>query len=840
MKIPVDQALSRAKRLAQKGRIEEARKLYQGVIDSFPKNQRALQALAALESSGPGTPTPAHAKLGPPINDLSKLYQQGRLKDLVERGTLLVERFPESIPLWMLLGASHIGLRGLDHAVECFNAILRIDPRHGEAHNNLGTALLARGDLDAAGESFRRAAHFKPDDAAAHFNLGNVLGQKRDFSAAVESYGHAVRLKPDYAEAHNNLGSAHKEVGDLDRAIESYGQALKFKPDYAEAHSNLGNALKVKGEVALAIRHYRHALEGSRNLAEIHSNLGSALREAGQLSAAIENYRHALRLKPDHATAHGNLGNALQEKGELRAAIQCHRQALLIIPDKTEWYSSIGNTEKESGHVTAALSNYRRAMVLSPSDHEHRYLASLLLPRIVGSLDDISEWRSRFGAGITRLDRLVHTLDDPAARIPAAAFDLAYHDRDDRDLTVALSQLYRAKAPGLNFTAPHVAFWTGPRNGRIKLGICSQYLANHTIGKLYKGLIESLDRSKFHLTLFHASRARHDAFSAALDRQADKAVILPSTSASRQRVVAAEELDVVFYPDIGMAPATYFLAHARLAPVQVVGWGHPDTTGIDTIDYFISATTIEPVDGDDHYVERLIRFSRLPSCYEPFLVPDEVPSRAELGLPELGTLYGCPQSLFKLHPDFDAVLAKIAEGDPSGCIVLIEGKHPAWTALLRQRWAGSFPVLNERVLFVPRQSLDGFMKLMAHFDVLLDPIHFGSGNTMYESQVFGTPTVTWPGRFMRGRIVAGAYRQMGVRDAPVAASIDDYAPIAVKYGMDPELRDRTRRAYLEASSEFLFSDRAVVHEYEEFFTAAVRAASAGEILPKGWTAGSPA
>lgn len=233
----------------------------------------------------------------------------------------------------------------------------------------------------------------------------------------------------------------------------------------------------------------------------------------------------------------------------------------------------------------------------------------------------------------------------------------------------------------------------------------------------------------------------------------------------------------------------------------------------------------------------MIRFSRLPSCYEPLLVPDQVPDRATLGLPEVGTLYGCPQSLFKFHPDFDPVLAKIAEGDPTGHIVVIDGKQPAWTALLQERWAASFPVLNERVLFVPRQNLDGFMKMMSHFDVLLDPIHFGSGNTMYESQVFGTPTVTWPGRFMRGRIVAGAYQQMGVSNAPIANSIGEYASVALRFGKDPTLREVARREFLEASANRLFSDRGVIHEYEEFFLAAVRAAGSRETLTNGWMPG---
>ena len=84
---------------------------------------------------------------------------------------------------------------------------------------------------------------------------------------------------------------------------------------------------------------------------------------------------------------------------------------------------------------------------------------------------------------------------------------------------------------------------------------------------------------------------------------------------------------------------------------------------------------------------------------------------------------------------------------------------------------------------------------MAQMDVLLDPLHFGSGNTFYDAMVNGTPVVTWPGRFARGRNVAAAYRQMGVADAPVAQHLEDYAPLALALGRDTERRRALRKRH---------------------------------------------
>lgn len=126
------------------------------------------------------------------------------------------------------------------------------------------------------------------------------------------------------------------------------------------------------------------------------------------------------------------------------------------------------------------------------------------------------------------------------------------------------------------------------------------------------------------------------------------------------------------------------------------------------------------------------------------------------------------------------------------------------------------------------------MALQKYMDVLLDPIHFGGGNTFYEAMLYGTPVVTWPGRFMRGRIVAGRYRQMGVVDAPVAGNLEDYASLALALGRDTERRGALRAELLEAAGRDLFEDMRAVREFESFLNAAVVAATKGEKLPSGW------
>lgn len=86
---------------------------------------------------------------------------------------------------------------------------------------------------------------------------------------------------------------------------------------------------------------------------------------------------------------------------------------------------------------------------------------------------------------------------------------------------------------------------------------------------------------------------------------------------ARERI-AALKLDALVFGDVGMDALTTGLAHARLSPVQVAFWGHPGTTGLSTVDFFITSDLFEPKgntengDAADLLLGRCIKRSR--SC----------------------------------------------------------------------------------------------------------------------------------------------------------------------------------------------------------------------------------
>jgi len=179
-------------------------------------------------------------------------------------------------------------------------------------------------------------------------------------------------------------------------------------------------------------------------------------------------------------------------------------------------------------------------------------------------------------------------------------------------------------------------------------------------------------------------------------------------------------------------------------------------------------------------------------------------TRAEMGFPETGHLYLCPMKLQKLHPDFDAAMARILELDTDATIVLFEDdRHASWAPQLAARLDRTVSAaLRPRIVFHPWISdYRDFINANALADVVLDPFHFGIGSTLVATFAVGTPIVTWPGEFMRGQGGSGFCRHMGVHECVVERR-EDYAARAVQFATDPACRERVRQKILAAGASF--------------------------------------
>ena len=687
---------------------------------------------------------------------------------------------------WLLIGLSHQREHEHEAALAAFQRAIALRPGDQDTLAALAASNRVVGNVEASISAYRALLERDPCAAQAWNDLGLTLLESGAVSMALEPLEKAVANAPDRADFRFNLGNGYRANGLVDRAIEAYRASLAIDPRYAPAWNNLGIAYHHSGRFAPAIQSFSQALALAPDDADVHNNLGSALQGDGRLSEAVAGFQRALQIDPRHSNAASNLAQAFQELGEDSRAREAFAVALSIAP-------------------TDAL----------------RIRAATVIPVIAMSRADILETRALLAENIETLYREGVRLERPEREVPTVGFHLAFHGLDDRPLQESLASLYLRACPSLAWAKP------GPKGrgrGRIRVGFISRFLCAHSIGKTSRGLIAELNRARFEVLAIHAPPSRDDDMARWIRSHADVNVDLPFDLQAAREIIARLDLDILFFQDIGMDAYTYFLAFSRLAPVQCVSFGFPDTTGIPNMDWWVSSEFFEPHDGDTHYSERLWRardVGTLAYYYRPERLGDRL-SREDFGLDSRGALYLCSHSVFRIHPDFDAVISNLLDADPTGNLVILRGTQPHWVSRYLERLGRTLGDRMARVRVVPNQSHDRFLALMRLADAVLDPTHFNGMNNSLDAFSVGTPVVTLPRTFQRGRHTYGMYRCMGL-DHCVASSEDDYVRIAARLGRESDFRQAVSRDIVERST-LLFEDARVVREFERFFEESLECA----------------
>ncbi len=774
------------------------------VQSSLGKSEKAIESFRIAVRLEPDY-AEAHNNLGATLNTL------GHANEAILCFQNATRVQPRSAPFRLNLGRTLQFLKRYDQALDCFRKLLADHPDHLEARFYFSQVL---GEIGRGSEQISELQSIlsqAPKHVEAHNELGLAFARSGKLQEALKSFLDAVQLRAGYSDAYNNLGKVCVRIGRMVDAEIAFLRAIRGNPANADAHLQLGTLQQSRGEYAEAELSFQLALKSDPHQAECRVALARLSAAVGRPKEALEYFRAAHAIAPEDPAIGVELGNHLQELGQFTEAENIYHQVVQSSPNYAVANTSYAQLKADQGHLEEAMRHIEIARRQIDSARL-RILQGTLLPPIYESIDHIRSTRDKLANNLSELYASGDRIDVHENLMPTL-FYLAYQGLNDREFAEGLSKL------AMNNQAVLATKTNATRTGKIKVAFISRNFNNHTIGGLNIGLVEKLSRELFEVIVFSIGKY-NDEIGQRFQAAADRYIVIPSNIHGAAKTISQANPDVLFYTDIGMDPFCYTLALSRLAPVQCVTWGHPVTTGLPTMDYFISSNHLENPESDNQYTEKLIRLNRLAVVYEKPKLKLSLRDRVSFGLPSSGTLYSCPQTLFKLHPEFDSLLGDILEGDPTGILVLIEGKYPDWKEQLLSRLRKSIPNVISRVHFLPRLTRPDFLNLLAISDVMLDPIHFGGGNTSYEGLAFGIPIVTLPSNMLRGRITHALYEQLGYSEL-VARDSADYVRIALTLGTNPQKRKEASAAIL-ARHHLIFDDVDGVRELEKFFLNAVR------------------
>ncbi len=616
---------------------------------------------------------------------------------------------------------------------------------------------------------------------------------------------------------------------------------------------DLGNFYLEQGNYQEAIATYLHLLTLDPNLSEVYYNLGLAYQAQGESTLGAFYLGETAYLQADYATASNyyyqytqgywsdpscycKLADCHDRTKNYQQVIQTYWEGIKANPDSDGLYINLIWSLQRYGYVSEARLVAAQGMKLFPDSGRLKIITVLLLPIIYESADEIGFYRKLIFQGLVSLQNIINETDIETISgrgmlllmtTWATNFFLHYQNYNDLEIQkkygYLLQQIMSVNFPEWSQGLMLAEIKNQPQIGeKIKVG----YILGSDISSLLWGWLRYGDRSQFEIYCYHLGELG-DALRK-FPMYADYIQQLPEDISSICQRITGDRLHILVFTEIGLSVKITQIASLRLAPIQCTTWLHPVTSGLPTIDYFLSSQLIEPENAEEHYSEQLVRLPQLGIILEKFQVPELTKERNNFHLSENDVVYLCCQSIQKYLPQHDYLLAEICQAVPSAKLVFPDSH---WseniTKKFQQRLQRTFDKLNldlyEYCLFIPRQGLEDYLSLMSVCDIFLDTIGWSGGLTTLDAVGCALPVVTYPGELFRGRQSLGILQLLEVTET-IATSEENYLEIAIKLGLDHQWRWQIIEKLQNNYANFN-PDSSCVQALEEFYRSVIFASN---------------
>ncbi len=600
------------------------------------------------------------------------------------------------------------------------------------------------GDLAGAEQRYRTILRSDARDADATHLLGLIAHQRGEHAQAVAQINAAIALKGDKAIYHFNLGNALAALDRPQEAAESFRAALKLDPAHIAARSNLAHALTQAGRHAEAAAELRRLLE-LQPTAAVRNALASALiRCADADPAAAERYDEAAALlreawqeadDPDEARL--ALAYCLQQRKHWTEAAGHYEAVLALKPAIPGAHNNLANCYNQLGRMAEAILHYRETYRLAP--------------------------------------------DFPAALASVLAC-LNYDPECTPEQSAAEHRRWAERVAAVHYPRPMRFERNRAPQRPLRVGYVSPDLRRHPVSAIFEPILAAHERSRIESSCYY-NFAGEDVVTLRLKSLAGRwrnIVSMDDDALCAQ--IRADGIDILV--DLaGHTTHNRLLAFARKpAPIQVSWLGYFNTTGLATMDYFLSDPWSSPAGQERYYVERLLRLPHTRFCYLP---PEYMPAVGPLPAHRLGQVtFGCLNNLAKLNDKVLALWSEVLRAVPHSRLLvqaaaLDDAPNRARFGELCARH-GIAPSRLELRGFVP---VDQAPASYAEIDIALDPFPFCGGMTSLEALWLGVPVITLAGETVASRQSASMLMNLGLPEL-IAQDGAEYVSAAAQLALD--------------------------------------------------------
>jgi tetratricopeptide (TPR) repeat protein len=258
-------------------------------------------------------------------------------------------RVPANNVKQLLVQGNKCMQRGADiEAIAIFERLVKIDPHHAVALNNLGIALSKLSRYEEAEKYLRAAIKERPDYADAYSNLGTLSRCRGYFDDSEKSLRTALKLNPSLVEARTNLGMTLLLLNRLREAKGCFSKVLRTRPRNAEALFGMGRIASMEGRFEESEKNLRRAIHVSPKMPDAWAALAGLRKMTPADEAWLREVEQivARGVPPvEAATLHFAMGKYHDDLGQFAQAFAHYRDANELLKPIAKDYDRAARTE---------------------------------------------------------------------------------------------------------------------------------------------------------------------------------------------------------------------------------------------------------------------------------------------------------------------------------------------------------------------------------------------------------------------------------------------------------------------------------------------------------------
>jgi predicted O-linked N-acetylglucosamine transferase (SPINDLY family) len=665
----------------------------------------------------------------------------------------------------------------------------------GEICHLFGNILTQQHELTLAEKWYLRAVSIQPQLAKSHHNLGLVYEQQHNWEAAIKYHTQAIAIHPNYTKAHYRLGLIYRRQQQFTPAIGEFSQVLALDPSHQGAKFNLaliyeqenvdvianllepsdlellpkltnhinntGTDLVNQGKLKEAQKCFEYVIELDPEATLAYYNLGCIFQNEKYYLEAIYYYNRAIEINPEYIGALKNLSYVYYQNGQPNLAQECIEKVLKINPQHSEIYELLGYFANDQGKILESINLFNEALKINPHN-----------PKL----------HSSFLFNISALSNFT----------PQEILDSA--------------ELWYLQQVG-NQWLPHIKNHPNPKTPHrpLRIGYISPDFRRHSVSAFIKPVIQHHDRSRVEVFCY-GEVSKPDGITEEIINICDTwRCTVGMTDIEVAELIKSDRIDIL----VDLAGHTVgnrlVVLGMKPAPIQATYLGYFATTGLPTIDYWITDEVLHPPDTQEKTRETIWR---LPRCYVSYEPLKNTPDITQLPYEKTGIFtFASFNTLRKLTPETLSLWSRILKAVPHSRLVIKCASSNVFNPLITEKIQTPFMeegIDPKRIALYGGYAADqDHLNLYNQVDLHLDSIPYTGCTTTCEALWMGVPTLTLAGSRKMERMSASILHTLGLDDF-IAHSRGEYVEKAVELAqkahilanLRPTIRQRMEKSPL--------------------------------------------